>query len=227
MNDYYDDYYEDDQPSRKEKLMEIALRVKPAKAFYVYAHSNAQGEILYLGDGTANAWFSRTGNSIAHDEALLSGEIAEMKIVSRHTTKSAARQALRKLVKEVQPRLNEKPKYRPTHRSWGDGYYAAGTDFDTPNNKVTVDAKRPAGIYGELFDELSEFFGTQAGVKRKEKKSFSLKTGTKWGDALLDTRGDKLRKLKSRKWFLDLLFLHGYETISVKGKNGGTTISPK
>ena len=85
------DYYEDDKPSRKEKLMEIALRVKPAKAFYVYAHSNAQGEILYLGDGTANAWFSRTGNSIAHDEALLSGEIAEMKILSRHTTKSAAR----------------------------------------------------------------------------------------------------------------------------------------
>ena len=85
------DYYEDDKPSRKEKLMEIARRVKPAKAFYVYAHSNAQGEILYLGDGTANAWFSRTGNSIAHDEALLSGEIAEMKILSRHTTKSAAR----------------------------------------------------------------------------------------------------------------------------------------
>jgi hypothetical protein len=228
MNDYYDDYDDyEDQPTRKEKLGEIFLRVKPAKAFFVYSHSNAQGETLYLGDGTANAWFSRAGNSVAHDEALLSGEISEMKIVSRHTSKSAARQALRKLIRQLEPRLNEKPKYRPTHRTWDGNYYAAWGDWDTPTNKATVDAKRPSGVYGELFDDLSEFFGTQAGVKRKEKKSFSLKTGTKWGDHLADTRGDKLRKLKSRKWFLDLLFLHGYETISVKGKNGGTTISPK
>jgi hypothetical protein len=225
--DDYDDYYDDDQPSRREKLMEIALRVKPAKAFYVYAHSNAQGEILYLGDGTANAWFSRAGNTMAHAEALVSGEISEMKIVSRHSSQAAARQALRKLKAEVQPRLNEKAKFRPTHRHWAGGLYASGTDFDTPNNTSTVNAKRPEGLYGELFDDLSEFFATQVGIKRKEKNSYSLKTGTKWGDALSDKRGDKFRELKLRKWFLDLLFLHGYEVVSVKGRNGGTVVAPK
>lgn len=227
MNDYYDDYYEDDQPSRKEKLKDIAARVKPNKAFYVYAHANSNGDILYIGDGTGNAWFSRTGNSIAHDEALISGEIAEMKIVSRHSSQEAARVACQKLKRQVQPRLNEKPKYRPTHRDWNGDLYAAYSDFDEPTNTATVNAKRPAGIYGELFDEMSEFFATQVGIKRKEKQSFSLKTGTKWGDILADTRGDKLRKLKTRKWFLDLLFLNGYETISVKGKNGGTVIAPR
>ena len=229
MNDYYEDYYEDDyeQPKRKEKLSEIALRVKPAKAFYVYAHANAQGETLYVGSGTGNAWFSRAGNTVAHDEALLSGEISEMKIISRHTSKEAARVACRKLIKEEQPRLNEKPKYRPTHRAWDGKLYAAWGDFDEPNNNTTVDAKRPSGIYGELFDELSAFFATQSNVSRKEKQSFSLKKGTKWGDILADTRGDKLRRLKARKWFLDLLFLHGYATVSVKGKNGGTVIAYK
>lgn len=224
----YDDYYDDeDQPTRKEKLMEIALRVKPAKAFYVYSHANVAGEVLYLGDGTSNAWFSRTGNSMAHDEALLSGEISEMKIVSRHTSKSAARQALRKLIRQLQPRLNEKPKYRPTHRGWNGNFYAAGADFDTPTTSATVETKRPTGIYGELFDELSEFFETQVGVKRKEKQIFSLKAGTKWGDALSEKSGKKVLRLKTRKWFLDLLFLHGYATVSVKGKNGGTVIAHK
>ena len=119
MNDYYEDDYDYDQPSRKEKLKDIAARVKPDKAFFVYVHLNAQGEPLFFGAGTGFDWFSRSGNSVAHDEALLSGEISEMKIVSRHVSNAAARRTARKLIKEQTPRLNEKPKYRPTHRTWG------------------------------------------------------------------------------------------------------------
>ena len=224
MSYYDEDPYEDEIRSRTDKRVEAALRVKPAKAFFVFAHSNDKGDVLFIGEGTGSAWFSRRSKSYAHDEAVVSGEISEMKIVSRHASKAAAHTAKLKLIRELKPRLNEKPKYRPTHRSDEGGYYAAGDDLKLEINATTVDIKRPSGIYGELFDDLSEFFATQAGVIKKDKKSFSLKKGTKWGDMLSEKRGKKLQRLKTRAWFLNLLFLHGYKVVSVEGSNGGTTL---
>lgn len=212
---WYED--EDDIPEEKPEVP-----VKPNRDFYIYAHSNKNSEVLFLGVGRGDLWFSRRGRSKRHKAALMTNEITSMSIVSNHTTEDAAKQALRRLIKKHTPRLNE-----PTPTAEYDYRTNSWKTTDLPT-QFSLELRKPLNeTYRQLIPALETFFDSQAGRRKKDKQVFSLKRGTEWGDRLYDVRGDTLRNLKRAKWFTDFLDFHGYHVVSVKGRTGGTIIAPK
>ncbi len=201
----YDDYEMEEENKHKPKTT--------PKEFYVYVHTNSAGEILYVGNGIADAWFSKKHMSTDHKEAIRSGKITGMNILTYHSSLDASAQAKRKLIAEHEPILNEKVVYDPK-TYWEEDITRGRVNLSTPKSDEL-----------KLFKaELEEFLEGQAGKRRKLKETFSLKADTPWGQKL---KGKKLEKLKKAIWLKDMCKFYNYEIVSVAGRAGGTTIAPK